>query len=68
MFEGHETECYNCHHLIVECKCECTYGCEEGYFFGSDTPGFDHINDDLDEIYPCPSCRGTNLARKMTLW
>lgn len=50
------------------CECPCTYGCDEGYYMGSETPGFDFINDDEDEIYPCPSCRGTNLEKKRVLW
>jgi hypothetical protein len=61
-------ECFECTNEIEKCSCSCTYGCEDGYFFGTDTPGFDHINDDPEETYPCPSCNGSGLKRKMTLW
>lgn len=44
----------------------CTYGCDEGYFWGSELD--DPLWYDADELYPCASCGGTNLRSKMTLW
>lgn len=62
-------ECMDCGNDADNCICPCTYfGCEDGYHYGEDSPGFDYINDDPNEVYPCPSCRGTGLARKMTIW
>ena len=61
-------ECDECQREVDKCICPCTYGCDEGYFFGNDLPGFDYFWDDENDFNPCPSCRGTNLERKRTLW
>jgi len=46
----------------------CSWCGGDGYFNGEDTPGFDHINDDPNETYDCPACRGSGLAKDQTLW
>lgn len=58
-------ECTDCGYN--ECVCECTYGsCELGYVRGSDLGEL--LWFDEENFYQCPSCKGTGLKRKMTLW
>lgn len=59
-------ECTSCENEIEKCDCPCTYGCDEGYMWGNELG--DPLWYDDDELYPCPSCNGTGLARRMTLW
>lgn len=47
---------------------ECTWCGGEGFFFGSDTPGFDWINDDENALYDCPACRGSGDRKDQTLF
>lgn len=47
---------------------DCSWCCGDGWFIGKETPGFDHINDDPEETYPCPSCRGSGRAKDQTCW
>ena len=66
-----ECECY-----IEDCRCgeyedddlECTMCDGEGWFFGSDLPGYDPLWHIPDKTYACPSCHGTGNRMDMTIW
>jgi hypothetical protein len=47
---------------------ECSWCSGEGLFYGSETPGFDYVNDDLDGIYDCPACMGSGLKKDQRLF
>lgn len=51
---------------IENLECTCCGG--EGWFVGSDAPGFDYINDDPNGVYPCNACRGSGKREDQTLF
>lgn len=42
---------------------DCTWCGGDGWFIGEEAPGFDYVNDDPNEMYPCTACRGTGLRK-----
>lgn len=47
---------------------ECSYCGGDGFMVGADMPGFDFINDDAEDIYRCPSCKGSGDKKDQTIF
>ena len=68
--------CPDCGFSEDQCRCdeyedddaECSMCNGEGWFFGSDLPGYDPGWHDPDGTYHCPSCNGSGNRKDMTIW
>lgn len=61
-----EKYCDECYELYPECTCGCFTCGGEGWMFGDDFE--DPMWYDKEEIYRCPNCNGSGLARDQTYW
>jgi hypothetical protein len=52
----------------MEDDISCTRCGGEGCFVGDETPGFDYINDDPNEVYDCPACNGSGLFKDQVIF
>lgn len=76
-FNEFNGRCVTCDENEDNCRCDdedftdeldCSWCSGEGAFWGAELPGYDPGWHLPDEMYPCPSCKGTGNRRDQVLF